>query len=69
MLFRSPIYAHMEEDMDLDAGRALSGTPLETLADELVDLMIAVASGQPSKSEAQGVGESEFNPWHLGGTL
>jgi altronate dehydratase len=31
--------------------------------------MIAVASGQQSKSEAQGVGESEFVPWNLGGTL
>jgi altronate dehydratase len=28
-----------------------------------------VASGQPTKSEAQGVGEAEFSPWHLGGTL
>jgi hypothetical protein len=28
-----------------------------------------VASGQPSKSEAQELGELEFNPWNLGGTL
>jgi altronate dehydratase len=38
-------------------------------AAELLDLTIAVASGQLSKSEAQGVGEAEFNPWYLGGTL
>jgi hypothetical protein len=31
--------------------------------------MIAVASGQPSKSEAQDVGEAEFNPWTLGGMV
>jgi altronate hydrolase len=65
----SQMYAHMEDDMDLDAGRVLDGLPLEDAAGELVDLMIAVASGQPSKSEAQGVGEAEFNPWSLGGTL
>jgi altronate dehydratase len=28
-----------------------------------------VASGQLTKSEAQGVGEAEFSPWHLGGIL
>jgi altronate hydrolase len=42
---------------------------MEEAAAELLDMVIAVASGQPSKSEAQGVGESEFNPWNLGGTL
>lgn len=62
-------YNHMPDDMDLDAGRILDGVPMQTVADELFDLMIAVASGQQSKSEAQGVGESEFNPWHQGGTL
>ena len=42
---------------------------MAVVAQELLDLIIAVASGQPSKSEAQGVGEAEFNPWNLGGTL
>ncbi len=62
-------YDRMLEDMDLNAGRILDGVPPETVAAELLDLMIAVASGQPSKSEAQGVGEAEFNPWNFGGTL
>ena len=42
---------------------------MDQLADELFDLIVAVASGQPSKSEAQGIGEAEFCPWGLGGTL
>jgi len=42
---------------------------MDEVAAELLDLVVAVASGQPSKSEAQGVGEAEFNPWNLGGTL
>ena len=62
-------YNRMSEDMDINAGQILEGVPLETVAAELLDLMIAVASGQPSKSEAQGVGEAEFNPWSIGGTL
>jgi len=63
------LYRQMPGDMDFDAGRLLSGLPLELLAAELLDLVVAVASGQPSKSEAQGIGEAEFNPWHLGETL
>lgn len=65
----SSLYARMADDMDLDAGCILSGTPMPLLADELLDKVIAVASGQPSKSEAQGVGEAEFCPWVLGGAL
>ena len=59
----------MIDDMDMNAGRILEGTPMETAAAELLDLVVAVASGQRSKSEAEGVGEAEFNPWNLGGTL
>ena len=59
----------MPGDMDFDAGRLLSGSGMDLLAAELLDLVVAVASGQPSKSEAQGIGEAEFSPWHLGETL
>jgi altronate hydrolase len=65
----SETYNRMEDDMDINAGKVLDGVGLEAVAAELLDLMVAVASGQPSKSEAQGVGEAEFNPWNLGGTL
>jgi altronate dehydratase len=63
------LYQQMPGDMDFDAGRVLSGSDMDLLASELLDLVVAVASGQPSKSEAQGVGEAEFSPWHLGETL
>ncbi len=65
----SATYRRMSEDMDLDAGRVLAGESLESVASELLDLVIAVASGRPSKSEVQGVGEAEFCPWNLEGTL
>jgi len=65
----SATYEHMIDDMDLNAGRILDGADMEEVAAELTDLVIAVASGQPSKSEAQGVGEAEFSPWSLGRTL
>ena len=65
----TPTYEHMSDDMDVDGGRILNGVAMAQAAAELLDLVIAVASGQRSKSEAQGVGEEEFNPWNLGGVL
>jgi altronate dehydratase len=59
----------MMDDMDLNAGKVLEGVEMQEVADELLDLVVAVASGQPSKSEAQGIGEAEFVPWHLGEIL
>lgn len=63
------MYEHMTDDMDFNAGQVLDGADMQATADALLDLLIDVASGQPSKSEAQGVGEAEFLPWNLGGTL
>lgn len=65
----SSIYMRMEDDMDFNAGRLLEGTSMAEAARELLDLVIAVASGRRTKSEAQGVGEAEFSPWNLGGIL
>jgi altronate dehydratase len=63
------IYEHMSDDMDFNAGRVLERESMNELAADLLDLVIRVASGQPSKSEAQDVGEAEFVPWGLGGIL
>jgi len=65
----TPMFERMIEDMDFNAGRILDGEPMQHLAQELLELTIAVASGEPSKSEALGCGEAEFAPWHLGETL
>jgi altronate hydrolase len=62
-------YERMQDDMDLNAGRVLEGVEMKAVAAELLELVVAVASGQRSKSEAQGVGEAEFSPWNLGGTV
>jgi altronate hydrolase len=65
----SVMFNRMEDDMDVNAGKVLDGVPMQAVADELLDTMIDVASGKPSKSEAQGIGEEEFQPWNLGGIL
>ncbi len=66
----STMFNRMTDDMDINAGKVLEGIPMQTVADELLDYMIDVASGKiQSKSEAQGTGEEEFQPWNLGGIL
>ena len=65
----TPLFRQMPGDMDFDAGRLLSGISIDLLADELLDLAIETASGRPTKSEAQGIGEAEFSPWDLGDVL
>lgn len=63
-------FERMSEDMDLNAGRVLDPhADPQGLSDELLDLIIAVASGQQSKSEQQYVGEGEFMPWTPVGTI
>jgi altronate hydrolase len=65
----STIYERMVDDMDLNAGKVLEGMDMAQVAAELLDLVVAVASGQPSKSESLGVGDAEFIPWNVEGTL
>ncbi len=65
----STLYARQEPDMDINAGRVLDGVPLAEVGREIFDEIIAVASGKQSKSEADGLGEEEYNPWILGATL
>ena len=35
----------------------------------IFDLILATASGEPSKSEALGIGDDEFVPWTVGAIL
>lgn len=60
------LYERMQEDMDINAGAILDGVPMEDVAREIFEALIAVASGKKTKSELQGLGEEEFAPWTLG---
>jgi len=63
------MYTRMEDDMDLNAGTILSGTPLETVGEQIFEEILAVASGKPTKSEKHGIGDEEFVPWLVGPML
>jgi altronate hydrolase len=65
----TPLYTHMISDMDIDAGKILDGVPVEQVGKEIFEKVLAVASGERTKSELNGVGEEEFAPWSIGPTL
>ena len=65
----TPMYRHMEEDMDINAGVILEGTRLADVGRQIFEEILAVASGKKTKSETQGIGDEEFVPWTVGPTL
>jgi altronate hydrolase len=65
----TPLYERMPDDMDINAGVILEGTPVAEVGRQIFEQILAVASGQKTKSEIAGVGEEEFAPWSIGPTL
>ena len=64
------MYERLMSDMDINAGAMLTeGQSLEETGREIYDMLLKVASGNPSKSEAQGLGDYEFVPWQIGATM
>ena len=64
------IYERMKDDIDLDCGAIASGAAaVEQKGAEIVDYLLAVASGQRSKSEELGYGGIEFVPWQIGAVM
>ncbi len=65
----SDLWNRMEPDMDVNCGDVLEGVNLEDKGQEIFDLMLRVASGEQTKSEAQGFGAVEFVPWQIGAVM
>jgi altronate hydrolase len=65
----TPLYDHMLDDMDINAGVILEGTPVEQVGQQIFEEILEVAGGKKTKSEINGVGEEEFAPWSIGPTL
>ena len=63
------IYRRMIDDMDINCGDILDGVTIEAKGKEILDKVIAVASGQKSKSEEFGYGDNEFVPWQIGAVM
>jgi altronate hydrolase len=64
------MYRRMVDDMDINCGEIMDGTAtVEQKGEEIFRMIIEVASGKESKSEALGVGNEEFVPWMIGAQM
>ncbi len=66
----TPLYEAMAGDMDINCGAVLTeGVSIAEMGEQIFQCILSVASGQPSKSEALGFGDNEFNPWVIGAVM
>jgi altronate hydrolase len=65
----TPMFERMRDDMDINAGEILAGRPVEEVGREIFEKILAVASGEKTKSEQHGYGDEEFVPWQVGPML
>ena len=64
------MYRRLEEDMDINCGGIADGTAtVAEVGRGIFDRFLAVASGEQTKSEAQGLGDAEFIPWQVGAVM
>ena len=64
------MYERMEDDMDINCGQILDGSlSVHDAGEKIFRLILATASGEPSKSERHGFGADEFVPWYLGAVM
>lgn len=64
------MYNRLESDMDINAGRILTdGASVEDVGREIYETLLRMASGEKTKSEAQGLGDYEFVPWQVGAVM
>ena len=50
----TPLFEHMRDDIDFDAGPVLDGEPISRLAGKLLALLVEVAEGRPTRAEEWG---------------
>ncbi len=65
----SALYGRMSGDMDINAGVIVEGESPESVGDAIFEKIVAVASGERTKSEALGFGEETIHPWLKGAMM
>lgn len=63
------MYQRMAEDMDINCGDIIDGVSIDAKGEEILEKIIAVASGQRTLSEELGFGGAEFVPWQIGAVM
>jgi len=64
------LWQRQEEDMDINCGEIIDGkASVQEMGRRIFELVLATASGEPSKSERHGYGQNEFVPWQIGAVM
>ncbi len=64
------MYEKLIDDMDVNAGTIVSaGDSVADVGHLIYQRLLAVASGEPTCSELNGLGDNEFVPWQIGATM
>jgi len=64
------LWTKQEEDIDLNCGEIADGNAsVDEIGAKLFQLILDTASGNKSKSERHGYGQSEFVPWYVGAVM
>lgn len=66
----SALWQRQEEDMDINCGEIIDGkATIQEMGQRIFELVLATASGEPTKSEKHGYGQNEFVPWQVGAVM
>jgi len=64
------LWQRQSEDIDINCGEIVEdGMSIAQKGKQIFDLIIQVASGERTKSELHGYGQSEFVPWQIGAVM
>jgi len=65
----TPMFDRMIDDMDINCGDIIEGMSVADKGEEIFNKVLAVASGEHTKSEDLGYGDLEFVPWQIGAVM
>ena len=63
------LYERMRDDMDVNCGDLITGTPMPEISQRIFDAILRHASGEKVRSEVLGYGNDEFLPWQVGAVM
>lgn len=66
----SALWQRQQEDIDINCGEIIDGeSTIAEMGERIFEMMRRTASGEFSKSELHGYGQSEFVPWQVGAVM
>ncbi|WP_045856300.1 UxaA family hydrolase [Teredinibacter purpureus] len=66
----SSLFTAMQEDIDINCGTVVDGNQtMEQCGTEIFERILSIASGEKTKSEQLGYGDTEFTPWKIGAVM